>query len=138
MYRSYFCRPAGPDDMHILMIAPEPFFEPRGTPFSEFHRIRALTVLGHTVDLATYPFGHDVTMPGLRVVRCLRPPFMRRIGIGPSWKKVPLDAALALTATRLALTRRCNDADVHSHEEARCWHRRRARAAPAATAPAHL
>ena len=28
--------------MHILMIAPEPFFEPRGTPFSEFHRIRAL------------------------------------------------------------------------------------------------
>ena len=29
--------------MRILMIAPEPFFEPRGTPFSEFHRIRALT-----------------------------------------------------------------------------------------------
>jgi hypothetical protein len=32
------------------MIAPEPFFEPRGTPFSEFHRIRALTALGHQVD----------------------------------------------------------------------------------------
>jgi len=29
--------------VRILMIAPEPFFEPRGTPFSEFHRIRALT-----------------------------------------------------------------------------------------------
>jgi glycosyltransferase involved in cell wall biosynthesis len=101
--------------MHILMIAPEPFFEPRGTPFSEFHRIRALTTLGHTVDLVTYPFGHDVAMPGLRVIRCLRPPFMRRIGIGPSWKKVPLDAALALTATRLALTRRYEA--VHSHEE---------------------
>jgi glycosyltransferase involved in cell wall biosynthesis len=115
MYRSYCRRPAGPDDMHILMIAPEPFFEPRGTPFSEFHRIRALTTLGHTVDLVTYPFGHDVTMPGLRVVRCLRPPFMHRIGIGPSWKKVPLDAALALTATRLALTRRYDA--VHSHEE---------------------
>ena len=39
------------------MIAPEPFFEPRGTPFSEFHRIRALTELGHQVDLVTYPFG---------------------------------------------------------------------------------
>jgi hypothetical protein len=49
--------------MHILMIAPEPFFEPRGTPFSEFHRIRALTSLGHTIDLVTYPFGRDVTMP---------------------------------------------------------------------------
>ena len=41
--------------MHILMIAPEPFFEPRGTPFSEYHRIRALIELGHTVDLVTYP-----------------------------------------------------------------------------------
>ena len=51
--------------MHILMIAPEPFFEPRGTPFSEYHRIRALLELGHTVDLVTYPFGRDVEMPGL-------------------------------------------------------------------------
>ncbi len=55
--------------MRILMIAPEPFFEPRGTPFSEYHRIRALTSLGHEVDLVTYPFGHDVAMPGLRVFR---------------------------------------------------------------------
>ena len=52
--------------MHILMIAPEPFFEPRGTPFSEYHRIRALLDLGHTVDLVTYPFGKDVELPGSR------------------------------------------------------------------------
>ena len=101
--------------MHILMIAPEPFFEPRGTPFSEFHRLRALTNLGHTVDLVTYPFGRDVDIPGVRIHRCLRPPFLSRIGIGPSWKKVPLDAALALTALRLALTRHYDA--VHSHEE---------------------
>ena len=44
------------------MIAPEPFFEPRGTPFSEYHRIRALTELGHQVDLVTYPFGQDVAI----------------------------------------------------------------------------
>ena len=49
--------------MRILMIAPEPFFEPRGTPFSEYHRIRALVELGHTVDLVTYPFGQAVTCP---------------------------------------------------------------------------
>lgn len=101
--------------MQILMIAPEPFFEPRGTPFSEFHRIRALTTLGHTVELATYPFGRDVDLPGLRIYRCLRPPFLRRVKIGPSWAKVLLDIALALTATRLALTRRYDA--VHSHEE---------------------
>ena len=101
--------------MHILMIAPEPFFEPRGTPFSEFHRIRALTTLGHTVDLVTYPFGRNVAMPGLTIHRCLRPPFVRHVRIGPSWTKVPLDLALALTACRLALTRRYDA--VHSHEE---------------------
>jgi len=101
--------------MHLLMIAPEPFFEPRGTPFSEFHRIRALTSLGHTVDLVTYPFGQDVTLPGLRIYRCLRPPFISRVPIGPSWVKVPLDALLTLTAVRLALTRRYDA--VHSHEE---------------------
>src|SRR5712671_5005162 len=70
--------------MRILMIAPEPFFEPRGTPFSEFHRIRALTSLGHQVDLVTYPFGEDVSLPGLRVFRSLRPPFLRRVKVGPS------------------------------------------------------
>lgn len=101
--------------MHILMIAPEPFFEPRGTPFSEYHRIRALTSLGHTVDLVTYPFGQDVELPGLRITRCLRPPFITRIGIGPSWAKVPLDILLSLTALRLALTRKYDA--IHSHEE---------------------
>lgn len=101
--------------MHILMIAPEPFFEPRGTPFSEFHRIRALTTLGHTVDLVTYPFGSDVDLPGLRIIRTLKPPFISRVKIGPSWAKVPLDILLSLTALRLALTRKYDA--IHSHEE---------------------
>jgi len=99
----------------ILMIAPEPFFEPRGTPFSEFHRIRALVELGHTVDLVTYPFGKDVSIPGLRVFRSRRPPFVREVGIGPSLAKIPLDALLAITVVRRALGERYDA--VHSHEE---------------------
>ena len=101
--------------MRILMIAPEPFFEPRGTPFSEFHRIRALTALGHQVDLVTYPFGQDVSMPGLRVIRCLRPPFIRRVKIGPSAAKFPLDFFLTLTALRVGLSGKYDA--IHSHEE---------------------
>src|SRR5215203_2734079 len=97
------------------MIAPEPFFEPRGTPFSEFHRIRALTQLGHTVDLVTYPFGDDVSIPGLSVFRSFRPPFIRHVRIGPSLAKIPLDLLLALTAVRRALAERYDA--VHSHEE---------------------
>ena len=101
--------------MRILMIAPEPFFEPRGTPFSEYHRIRALLELGHTVDLVTYPFGRDVTLPGLRVFRCARPPLMTGIGIGPSWRKLPLDFLLLLAAGRRAMSDKYDA--VHSHEE---------------------
>ena len=97
------------------MIAPEPFFEPRGTPFSEYHRIRALLELGHTVDLVTYPFGSDVSLPGLRVFRFLRPAFVRDVRIGPSLAKVPLDVMLAITALRRAASERYDA--VHSHEE---------------------
>jgi glycosyltransferase involved in cell wall biosynthesis len=101
--------------MRILMIAPEPFFEPRGTPFSEYHRIRALLELGHTVDLVTYPFGRDVEMPGLRIFRSLRPPFLKHVRIGPSLAKIPLDLLLALTCVRRMLSQRYDA--VHSHEE---------------------
>jgi glycosyltransferase involved in cell wall biosynthesis len=97
------------------MIAPEPFFEPRGTPFSEYHRIRALLELGHTVDLVTYPFGQEVSLPGLRVFRCARPPLIRDVRIGPSCAKVPLDLAVAATTLRRVVAERYDV--VHSHEE---------------------
>lgn len=97
------------------MIAPEPFFEARGTPFSEYHRIRALVDLGHTVDLVTYPFGRDVALPGLSTHRSWRPPFVRGVKVGPSLAKVPLDAFLALKALHVALKWRFDY--VHSHEE---------------------
>ena len=82
--------------MRILMIAPEPFFEPRGTPFSEYHRIKALGELGHQVDLVTYPIGRDVPLPGLRIHRTLRPPFVSKVRIGPSVTKLLLDGLMLL------------------------------------------
>ena len=101
--------------MHLLMIAPQPFFEARGTPFSEYHRIRALLELGHTVDLVTYPFGHDVDLPGLRIFRCARPPFVQSVRVGPSIAKVPLDLSLTFTALRRVVADRYDA--LHSHEE---------------------
>jgi hypothetical protein len=101
--------------LRILMLAPEPFFEPRGTPFSEYHRIKALGELGHHVDLVTYPIGCDVTLPGLRIVRAMGPPFVRRVPIGPSATKLMLDGLMLLTVLRLAITRRYDA--IHTHEE---------------------
>jgi len=97
------------------MLAPEPFFEPRGTPFSEYHRLKALTELGHHVDLVTYPFGTDVEMPNLRIIRSAKPPFLSGVRIGPSVAKVVLDAYLAVTILRQA--GRVDYDAIHSHEE---------------------
>ncbi|MEW6319908.1 MAG: glycosyltransferase [Acidobacteriota bacterium] len=101
--------------LRILMLAPEPFFEPRGTPFSEYHRIKALGELGHHVDLVTYPIGRDVELPNLRTFRSLRPPFVTRVRIGPSMTKVVLDGLMLLTIARRVLAERYDA--IHSHEE---------------------
>jgi len=98
------------------MLAPEPFFEPRGTPFSEYHRIEVLGELGYEVDLVTYPFGRDVSMSHLRILRSARPPFITGVRIGPSMVKVLLDLLLAVTAFRRALM--VSYDAIHSHEEA--------------------
>lgn len=97
------------------MLAPEPFFEPRGTPFSEYHRLKALSELGHDVDLVTYPIGRDVEIPRVRIFRGWRPPFVRRVPIGPSVRKLLLDGLMLLTVLRRALFH-SYDA-IHSHEE---------------------
>lgn len=97
------------------MLAPEPFFEPRGTPFSEYHRLKALGELGHEVDLVTYPIGRDVALPNLRIFRSFRPPCVRRVPVGPSPTKLLLDALMLLTVLRRAFTERYDA--IHSHEE---------------------
>jgi len=100
----------------ILMIAPEPFFEPRGTPFSVLGRLKALSLLGHEVDLLTYPIGQDVGIPGVRIIRTTPIRFVRRVPIGPSWTKLFLDIFLLAKAVRLLLNSRYDL--LHTHEEA--------------------
>ena len=101
--------------MKVLMIAPEPFFEPRGTPFSEYFRIKALATLGHTVDLVTYPFGQDKEIPGLRIFRCWRPPWIKAVKTGPSPAKLILDFILFFKALRRLFVGKYDL--IHTHEE---------------------
>jgi glycosyltransferase involved in cell wall biosynthesis len=101
--------------LRVLMLAPEPFFEPRGTPFSEYHRIKALGELGHQIDLVTYPIGRDVALPNLRIFRSPRPPLVRKVPIGPSFIKLLLDVLMVPTILRRVLSTRYDV--IHSHEE---------------------
>ena len=97
------------------MLAPEPFFEPRGTPFSEYHRIKALSELGHHVDLVTYPIGRDVDVANLRIFRSPGLPFVTKVRIGPSFTKLVLDSLMVFTILRRVLTTKYDA--IHSHEE---------------------
>jgi len=98
------------------MIAPQPFFTPRGTPFSILGRLRALSALGHQVDLFTYPLGEDVSLPGLTLHRTTRLPGLGSVPVGPSKIKVLLDLLLFWRAWAAALEGRYQL--VHTHEEA--------------------
>jgi glycosyltransferase involved in cell wall biosynthesis len=98
------------------MISPEPFMEPRGTPFSVYNRTKALLAMGYEVDLVTYPIGERVALPGLHIYRAPSVPFIRKVKIGPSLAKVPLDILLFLTAFWRLCLRRYRF--LHTHEEA--------------------
>jgi glycosyltransferase involved in cell wall biosynthesis len=102
--------------MRILMVAPQPFFRPRGTPLSVLHRIRALARLGHTVELVTYPFGDSPGIEGLTIHRTGPLPLVRDVPVGPSIAKLILDGPLFRRAGRLAATGRFDL--LHTHEEA--------------------
>jgi len=93
--------------------------EPRGTPFSVYHRAKALLALGYEIDLVTYPIGEKVALPGLHVYRTPSLPFIRKVKIGPSLAKLPLDMLLFLTALwRLLRPGLRRYRYLHTHEEA--------------------
>lgn len=100
----------------ILMLAPEPVLEERGTPFSVYYRCRALSELGHHIDLVTYPIGRDFSFPGLRICRAPRVPFIKRVKIGPSLVKIPLDISLLYKAIICLIKNKYEV--IHAHEEA--------------------
>jgi glycosyltransferase involved in cell wall biosynthesis len=101
--------------MKILMISPQPFFEPRGTPISVYQRLLGLSALGHQVDLVTYHVGTHIDIPGVRVFRTPRLAFVKQVRIGPSGIKVLLDFLLFFVVLRLLLRHRYDV--IHSHEE---------------------
>lgn len=105
--------------MKILMIAPEPIFEPRGTPLSVVGRLKAFSDMGYKVDLLTYSIGEDVDLPGIRILRIPRVPGINNIKIGPSFKKIPLDFFLLIKSI-FQINKQDYDL-VHTHEEAGFW-----------------
>jgi glycosyltransferase involved in cell wall biosynthesis len=88
--------------VRVLLLAPQPFFEVRGTPLAVRALVRALTDLGHDVDLLTFPQGEEAPVSGLRHLRSLKLP-VGRVRAGASFGKLALDVPFMLEAwTRMA------------------------------------
>jgi len=102
--------------MKILMISPQPFFEPRGTPISVYQRLEALSALGHEIDLVTYHVGKDVEFPNVKIHRVRNVKMIQHVRIGPSKAKILLDVLVFFKAMQLLLGKRYDV--IHSHEEA--------------------
>jgi glycosyltransferase involved in cell wall biosynthesis len=102
--------------MKILMVSPQPFFEPRGTPISVYQRLEALSALGHEVDLLTYHVGKDVFFENFRIYRVPKIGFIKHVRVGPSRAKILLDFLLIFKTFWMLLTRHYDI--IHSHEEA--------------------
>jgi glycosyltransferase involved in cell wall biosynthesis len=102
-----------------LVISPQPFFSPRGTPFSVYYRSLVLAELGIEQDLLTYGEGRDVDLPGVSVVRIPEFRFLGPVKTGPSVLKLFLDVFMFLWTANLLLRNRYDF--VHAHEEAVFW-----------------
>lgn len=105
--------------MRMLVVAPQPFFWPRGTPLSVYYRALVMAQQGVEIDLLAYGTGQDVDIPGVRIVRIPRIRAFEPIPVGPSWKKLVLDGFMILWTIALLLRHRYRV--VHAHEESVFW-----------------
>jgi len=87
--------------MRILLLAPVPFYQDRGTPIAVSLLLRALSERGDHVDVLTYHEGRDVKIQRVTLHRIAKLSFMRNIRPGFSWKKVVCDFLMLLKSARL-------------------------------------
>ena len=112
-------RPRGDDGaghIHVLVIAPQPYYVDRGTPIDVDLLVRALCELGQRVELVVYHAGEDRRYPGLTVHRIRAPRWLVPAGPGFSWRKLACDVLLLGKAWRVL--RRARPDVVHAGEEA--------------------
>lgn len=84
--------------MKVLVLAPQPFFQERGTPIAVrlalealSRRLRLSSGSEPSIDLLVYNEGTDISIPGVRIIRNPTPNALRGIRPGISLKKLLCD-----------------------------------------------
>jgi len=99
----------------ILLLAPQPFYQDRGTPIAVALVLRGLSERGDQVEVITYHEGTELKYGHVTVHRIPDIPFIHHIRPGFSWKKVVCDFFMFIKALRLASRTRYDL--VHAVEE---------------------
>jgi glycosyltransferase involved in cell wall biosynthesis len=99
----------------VLVVAPQPFYEDRGTPIAVRYVLEALAQLGYESDVLTYPVGSTPSIRGVAYHRCANPFGFRAVPIGLSARKLVLDALLTGSLARMLRQRQY--VAIHAVEE---------------------
>lgn len=92
--------------MNILLLAPHPFYQNRGTPIAVDLLIDSLSTTGYEIDLLTFNEGEDRSYPNVTIYRVGKLLRFRKIRPGFSSKKLVLDVFMFFHMVRLLVRKR--------------------------------
>lgn len=104
------------EKLRILVLAPQPFYQNRGTPIAVRLLVTELARLGHEVDLLVYHEGDDLAIQGVTLHRIPAPPWVKNVPPSITWKKLVCDGVMFFKA--MGLMRKKQYSVVHAVEEA--------------------
>lgn len=105
--------------MKILFLAPEPFFQERGTPIAVRLALEVLAKRGDDcIDLLTYREGTSIEIPNVTLKRIRSPRLLEGINPGISIRKILCDFILLFATLTLVWRNRKSQYDlIHAVEE---------------------
>lgn len=101
--------------MKILVLAPQPFFQNRGTPIAVRMLSEVLQEAGHEVELLVFHEGENVDLGRIILHRTIAVPGVSNIPPGFSLKKIVCDFTMLFKAIRLCYQKKYDM--VHAVEE---------------------
>lgn len=101
--------------MKILLLAPQPFFQLRGTPIATRQLLQTLGRQGHDIHLLTLHEGDDIRIENCTIHRIARPPWVHNVPPGFSFRKLVCDVFMLFSA--LSLCQRYRWDIIHAVEE---------------------
>ena len=103
--------------MKILFLAPQPFFQERGTPIAVRLALQVLAKRNNQVDFVTYHEGQDYKIDNINHIRACIPKFIKKVAPGISLKKIICDLFFTITVLKLVFFSKEKYSVIHSVEE---------------------